>query len=260
MLTQTLRLNDPTHPNAHNEVTRALTSPHYLCSLRLANGNLQPPPALRAFATRLIYDKLLHGRNRGKIGRTIGCNLVELSFCQSCPYCNHPFEDAVHWILQCPATTAIRRHYQRQYLHSLSKLPQPLFRTVQRLFEDSISAHHIWIGTWTPFLLSELQQHYVPAEAPIIRRELLLAGTTLTTGLIDMHRHRLLLSPTPHFITTLTTLPRTHVCFPPNLLSHSSRRTSSVTSRPRQLFPPTSHSLPLPSLPPTLPLARAGIG
>jgi hypothetical protein len=75
-----------------------------------------------------------------------------------------------------------------------------------------------------------------------------------------MHRHRLLLSPTSNFITTLPTLPRTHVCFPPNLLSHSSRRLSSVTSRPRLPFPQTTRPPLSPSLPPILPSARAGIG
>ena len=137
-----------------------------------------------------------------------------------------------------------------------------MFRIVQRLLEVSPSAHHIWIGTWSSPLILELQQHYIPAEATTIRRELLLAGTTLTAGLIEMHRHRSLIPPTPYFTTTLPTLPRTHVCFPPTLLSnHSSRsRISPSSSRPRQTFQPTL-SLPIPSsLPPILPSARAGIG
>ena len=210
----------------------------------------------------MIFDKLLHGRNRGKIGRTIGCNPIELAFCHRCPYCNHPYEDAAHWILQCPATTTIRLHYQRQFLHHLSTLPQPLFRIVRRLFEDSPSAHHIWIGTWPPTLIVELQQHYLPTEATVIRRELLHSGAILTAGLIDMHRHRLLLPPTSSFLTTLPTLPRTHVCFPPTLLSTQTPRTrpSLPTSRPRTQFPPTSSTSLPSSSPPTMPLARAGIG
>ena len=198
--------------------------------------------ASRATATRIIYDKLLIGRNRRKIGLQEGYDQTIVSLLQRCPFCNHHLEDASHWILHCPPFQHIRDdtiHQAHAEIHKQTSNVMLLRRFIS-LATTSSEGHHLWIGTWTSTLIAEFTLAITtPTDHRILRKQLLTLGHILTQGILNISRARGTTPPTIRFTTDIALYPQLHTLYPLHLLQMTALR-AQLRKRHRSTYTHTS--------------------
>jgi hypothetical protein len=154
---------------------------------------------------------------------------------------------------------------------------RPILRHLLHMATSHPSAHHIWIGTWTPTLIADLASSFTsPPNFSTLRQQILSIGALLIKCILDISRLRGSQPPHSTFPQAISTLTHAHSLYPLHLLQLShlrnrltkpsstalSRRNSmsfqraSSSNRTLTLLSPRRH--PSSTTPP--PSAREGIG